>query len=259
LRATSPDIELDKNGYTANALHNLIKDVALDDFEADLRQGDGNELAGKFRAAHSSSALAVNNFAVFKSHLPDLILPGGRNFHHLQFERKCPHGLASRRSPNLDILAEGSESIVAIESKCLEYLSPHTANFAPAYNQKILDARRQTVWFTEMQRLVAEPKSYRWLDAAQLVKHAFGLAYSFPDRPVTLLYLFWEPDNAAEYPVFAEHRHEISRFSAAIGESTPAFRAMSYPELWSFWNDASPPVWLKEYIGRVRTRYSIAI
>ena len=66
--------------------------------------------------------------------------------------------------------------------------------------------------FREMHRLVESPRSYLWLDAAQLVKHAFGLAYTFPDRPVTLIYLFWEPSNPEAYPIFAEHRAEVDRF-----------------------------------------------
>ncbi|MBU0966250.1 MAG: hypothetical protein KKA54_07705 [Proteobacteria bacterium] len=41
---------------------NLIDGVSLAQFEADLQSGDGAELHGKFRAVHSSSALAVNCF-----------------------------------------------------------------------------------------------------------------------------------------------------------------------------------------------------
>ena len=105
------------------------------------------------------------------------------------------HGLIGRRPPNLDVLAEGPSDIVAIEAKCMEPLTPHVAVFAPAYEAETLDGRRQSPWFQEMQRLLKQPRSYRWLDAAQLVKHAFGLAHTFPDRAVTLLYLFWEPSN----------------------------------------------------------------
>lgn len=41
---------------------NLVGDIRLHDIQGDLRQGDGDELEGKFRAANSSSALAVNTF-----------------------------------------------------------------------------------------------------------------------------------------------------------------------------------------------------
>jgi hypothetical protein len=250
---------VDGKGYVADATQNLIEGVTLTDFEADLRQGDGNEMEGKFRAAHSSSALAVNNFAPFKHHLNDLKFPGIGDFDTLQFERKCPHGLVGRRSPNLDVFAQGPSDIVAIESKFLEYLSPHIAEFSPAYMAEILDGRRESPWFGEMLRLIGKPTCYRWLNAAQLVKHAFGILHTFPERKGTLLYLFWEPSDAASNPFFAEHRAEIGRFKEAVSGSNLKFEALSYPELWSFWLEQKPPAWLGEHIGRVKNRYSVSI
>ena len=76
-------IALDEKGYVSEASQNLIEGVHIGDFEADLRQGDGNELEGKFRAAHSSSALAVNTFAPFRTR-PDKLRGigtiGGRSY-----------------------------------------------------------------------------------------------------------------------------------------------------------------------------------
>ena len=69
LLGSKPDSVLDKNGYVSDAVENLIDGVDLNSFEADLRQGSGNELVGNFRVAHSSSALAVNTFAPFKADL----------------------------------------------------------------------------------------------------------------------------------------------------------------------------------------------
>jgi hypothetical protein len=237
---------------------NLVAGVRMIDFEADLAQGDGNELAEKFRAAHSSSALAVNSFAPFKASLPDLRLPRGTVFSELCFERKCPHGLAGRRAPNLDVFAESPERIVAIESKCLEPLTPHPAYFSPAYDTEIRDARRASAWFAQMQRLVEKPRTYRWLDAAQLVKHAFGLAYSLPDRATTLLYLYWEPANRDAHPFFGEHRAEIDRFAGSVAGATPTFASMSYPDLWRSWRGSSQPEWLQTHAARLHARYGVA-
>jgi len=253
-----PQTPLDKNGYVSDASLNLIPGVSLADFETDLRQGDGNEMEGKFRAVHSSSALAVNTFARFRSRADSLHLPVGSNFTSLSFERKCPHGLAGRRSPNLDIVVEGPSCVIAIESKCLEPLSVHQAEFAAAYNEGIKDRRRETGWFREMLRLDKEPAAYRWLDAAQLVKHAFGIAHTFTDCPATLLYLFWEPSNAEAHPLFAEHRAEVARFSASIAGGSPDFVAVSYPELWKQWETRKQPEWLQSHIGHLRTRYGVA-
>ena len=68
-----------------------------------------------------------------------------------------------------------------------------------------------------MLRLRDRPDQYTWLDAAQVIKHAFGLARSFPDRPVTLLYLFWEPANPTAGPEFVAHRDEIEGVQGARG------------------------------------------
>ena len=163
-----------------------------------------------------------------------------------------------RRSPNLDVVASGPNGVVAIESKCLEPLTSHKPEFAPAYEAEIRDERRQSAWFREMQRIAAAPKTYHWLDVAQLVKHAFGLAYTFTDRPVTLLYLFWEPSNPEAYSVFAEHRAEIDRFAASIRGGGPNFLALSYPELWMLWDSESGPKWLLTHVRRLRARYSVA-
>jgi hypothetical protein len=109
-----------------------------------------------------------------------------------------------------------------------------------------------------MRRLADKPRTYRWLDAAQLVKHAFGVAYTFADRPVTLLYLFWEPTNPDSYPIFAEHRAEINRFAASIAGGNPEFIAISYPELWRTWDACAQPDWLRTHVGRLRARYGVA-
>jgi len=254
LARLNPAIDLDRNGYTASFYDNLLPAVLPEDFEADLRQGDGNELETKFRAAHSSSALGVNCFAPFRSQLADLTILGQQGFDSLQFETKCPTGLRGRRAPNLDLLLQSGDEVIGIESKLTEYLTRHQAKFSPAYEAEIQDHRREQGWFQEMLRLMDDPRAYDWLNAAQLIKHAFGLDHSYPEKPVTLLYLYWEPAEARGHPVFAEHRREIDDFSKRISGSGPQFRAMSYPELWNSWQDMAPD-WLVEHLRNLSTRY----
>ena len=232
--------------------------VRREDFEADLMAGDGKELAGKFRAAHSSSALAVNCFGPFRRNPAELVLLGMRGFSAPAFERKCPTGLRGGRAPNLDVLVESPQAVIGVESKLTEFLGRHRAEFSPAYAEQIRDDRRNEGWFREMLRLTDAPDSYELLDPAQLIKHAFGLARTFPDRPVTLLYLFWEPANAADHPVFAAHRREIAAFAERVAGSTPLFAAQSYPELWRCWGESAPD-WLPEHLANVRARYAVTI
>ena len=209
----------------------------------------------KFRVAHSSSALVVNCFAPFRRHIGDLSLLDHQEFKSIRFERKCRTGL-SGKSPNLDVLVESSNVVIGIESKLTEHLNKHRAEFSPAYRDKIRDDRRKQGWFREMLRLMKNCERYVWLDAVQLIKHAFGLAHTYPGCKTTLLYLYWEPVGSEDCPIIAEHRQEVEDFAARIKGSTPSFRALSYSELWESWT-ATAPGWLSQHLKRLRARYEI--
>ena len=253
-----PDVLIDDRGYAPDFRDTLLTMVSPEDFEGDLSAGDGNELQTKFRAAHSSSGLAVNCFAPFRRRIAELELHPSDAFDLLTFERKCPTGLRGGRPPNLDVLLSGPISVVGIESKLTEYLGRHRATFSPAYAEQICDWRREQGYFREMIRLMDAPDSYVWLDAAQLIKHAFGLAHTFTDRPVTLLYLFWEPQNPGVSPEFAAHRAEIAAFADRVAGATPKFAAMSYPEIWEILEKAGPD-WLRGHLEELKARYLISI
>jgi hypothetical protein len=225
-------------------------------FEAELNDGDGKELTGKFKA---SSALAVNTFARFKTapNLPSLANWSGCEC--FRFEAKCSAGIRMGRPPNLDLLAGGGTTVPWIESKCTEHLGKHVPKFSPAYDDEIKDARRNSRWFQLMKTLSNEPTQYCYLDAAQLIKHAFGLAHCYSSSNVTLLYLYWEPRNAAEFSEFQSHREEVARFANEVKGSSPSFRAISYRDLWDEWSLLASPPWLCEHLTALRSRYDIAI
>ena len=258
-----PEVCLDGKGYTATVEENLIDGVRLTDFEDDLRQGNGNELCEdaqgriKFCAAHSSSALAVNCFAPFKRHLADLSLLGENGFHAMQFETRCPSGLRGT-PPNLDLVIENKNIVIGIESKFTEHLDARSQNkhgqeFADSYmtnQQASWDAK----WVAEMRR-IKNDRPYKYLDAAQLVKHAFGLKNTFGDDCV-LLYVFWQPADAA-HQNFINHREEIACLSRRVDGATPSFTAMSYSELWRAWQDNAAP-WLSEHLAHLRARYEVS-
>jgi hypothetical protein len=214
LAKANPGAEINALGYVADWHSNLLPGIdpsliAL--IEADLSAGKGNELRSKFLAAHSSSALAVNVFGPFRNDHA-FPVPSLGELTLQQFERTFSAGVPGS-PPHLDAWALGPRGVVAIESKCLEYFSPKTAKFAPAYQK--LDICRDTPWFAEMERLRDSPKDYETLDAAQLIKHGFGLINSAGPRS-TLLYLFWEPSDASHHELFRQHRGEIERFSQRV-------------------------------------------
>ena len=95
LEAASPGIILDEHGYSASFTVNLVSSVTVGDFGSDLGQGSVNELSCKFRAAHSSSALAVNGFGPFKHKLSDLRVCSTDGFTSQCFEKKCPRASAA--------------------------------------------------------------------------------------------------------------------------------------------------------------------
>jgi hypothetical protein len=258
-RSCRPSIPLDARGYTDRPENNLIDGVDLDDFRTDFEQGSGNELAGKFRAVHSSSALAANCFGPFKRRPEELYLAEANGFGSISFEHKCPVGLSQARTPpNLDLVAVGPGSVVGVESKFLEHLGRKTAKFADAYKDQINDARRDGPWYAEMMRLRDDPKYYRYLDAAQLIKHAFGLANTFPGKSTTLIYLFWEPNNAKDLNTIQEHREEVKDFAHRISGGFPSFEFLSYPELWDRWISLGSS-FMVAHAGRLRERYCVSV
>ncbi|MFO1066948.1 MAG: hypothetical protein U1E14_00305 [Geminicoccaceae bacterium] len=269
--AVRPGVPRPRPGYLPDWQDNLLPDLDPASFTADVALGDGGELAVdprngvcKFQAVHSSAALCVNVFAPLRSTPEALTLPGMTGAISLSFERQLPmwpgNGHGRGRAPNLDLVVEAAGSAIAVESKCIEYLDPaKPASFRPSYATELPPEARASAWFAVMQRLIAEPVAYRHLNAAQLVKHAFGMIHSLGQPRRTLLYLYWEPRDAADHPVFAEHRAEIDRFADLVrDDAAVTFEAMSYPELWASW-DAAGSNFLPAHVAALRRRYDVAL
>jgi hypothetical protein len=249
-----PEAVIDEKGYVLSPEENLLPGVNLADFESDLRQGAGGELEGKFCAAHSSSALAVNCFAPFRQRRSTFDLGRHHGLRLVGFEQRFPTGLQGT-PPHIDVVAEGPSGLVAIESKCTEYLLLKEPKFSVSYDIGIQDARASGPWFAEMRRQRASG-SPQQLDVAQLIKHAFGLARGREDQPVTLVYLYLEPVDAEGSPFFSRHRDEVAAFAKQVAGGYPAFEAMTYAELWDVWA-ASPDDWLAAHVRELRERYEV--
>jgi hypothetical protein len=259
LERIRPKAERDAHGYVVELEDNLLPGITRGEIEEAFGAGAGQELEGKMRAPWSSSALAVNSFAPWAGGPALLALAGLSGFtEKLAFEAKCPNGV-SQIPPHLDVLLERGDQVVAVESKCTEYLAAKTAKVAPAYLALAEkgDERSRSRWFAAL----AEVPSFRLLDAYQLVKHYLGLTLTYPKRPLTLVYLWWEPANSDASHVFAQHRAEIERFGQlVVGDDTCAFEALSYREHWSELDAlAEKPAWLDAHLAELRRRYEVAI
>lgn len=255
--------------YCESPVDNLVDTLTLGQTRAVLDQiagGDGAELkprasgSPKFCASYSSAALAVNTFAAWMGREPWLILAGRSGFTRLEFEVKFPTGLQGR-SPNLDVVATGSHSIVAVESKCIEYLGEHDAAFQPSYDAAV-EALADESWTTLFRDLKAAPMLLSRLGVGQLVRHYLGLRRMIAEGhapSATLLYLYWEPADAAQFDDFVAHRHDVVRLARRVADPTVEFVSMSYPELWAQWTASGAPEWLIAHVAALRERYAVTL
>lgn len=239
-----------------------------------LGRGAGDELRPqeaappKFCAAYSSAALALNSFAFWLDLESDLIVPGGRGFDSLDFERQMPTGLRGT-SPHLDVFLDGPEPM-AIESKCLEPLTTKKRAFAHSYGDLFSAAAPE--WRTEYEREQqaverrteeAPSDEYRYLDVGQLLRHYLGVRREAMDRgrTIKLAYVYWEPLEATDQ-AFRAHREEAQRLEAAVGESDDLvpFTSFSYGELWGTWADVTSELpQLREHVRLLRARYALKL
>lgn len=245
----------DHKGYVNWPQANLVSGVLLEQFESDLRQGDGSELRMKFCAVHSSAALAVNCFAPFKDRPKDLFLLGQHGAVGIQFEKQMPI-IPGRRPSNLDVWVDRGSSAVAIESKLLEYFEPKKPEFAEAY--KTVESVAEPCWWSVCKN--AWNGDAQHLDIAQLVKHYFGLRQfqqKITQPPnLVLLYLFWEPINWQDIAECKQHRKEVEQLAEKVAASSISFRWMTYTQLWREWI-AIPQ--LAEHANNLKARYEICI
>lgn len=246
--------KLDARGYAGRAELNLVPGVLLEDVRADLEQGSGNELEGKFRAAHSSSALAVNTFGPWRKNPQSLSLLGKTGFTALQFERQCPTGLGGI-PPNLDLVIVGTDVVIGVESKFLEFLVPKQPTFTASYKPENLPQMEES-WAKLMASLKTGPEQY--LDGAQLVRHYLGLRNQpeFKGKKIILLNIFWEPENWADFSEYRQHRAELAAFQEKVKDSEVTFVWMTYPDLWSQWEALGL---FPDHVREIRKRYLLAI
>jgi hypothetical protein len=226
--------------------------LPLTEIASDLNAGAGRELDSKICAAHSSAALVVNTFGPWRNRPEGMSLSGLNGFRSVRFESKLPTGLGGT-PPHLDLLAEG-EATVAIESKCTEWMEPKPARFSPSYDS-LSPSHGHSPWFELIQQLLAEPCRYEFLDAAQLVKHALGLLTCYGALELRLIYLYWEPHNAADWPECRKHRGEADDLANQVKQCSIRLQPMSYRELWEEWAHQGPP----PHLPYLRARYDCTV
>ena len=244
----------DKDGYVdcpdANLLDGVPPTLIKDDYDG----GSGQEWLGKIRAIHSSSALVANSFGRWKLTPSSLTILGRSGFAAPKLEAKCPSGLGGT-PPNLDALLTSNDTIIGIESKLLEPLTPKVPAFSSSYKRDRLPLCEDGWW-----RLLEEVKTWpaSHLDAAQLIKHYLGLRNQFPKgKTVILLYLFWKPLNADSFDEYKKHADHLAVFKRRVKDSPAVqFESMDYLSLWESW-ETYPK--LANHAKLMKDRYAVAI
>ena len=231
----------------------LLPGVPENYVRARFGRSPGNKLSGgKFTSEESSAALAANGFAWFHDR-PELLppLPGlPTNFRaeRVEIEYKAAFPWGRGHHPWLDAAVFDERCIIGIESKRYEpFRDKRMVAFSDTYERQDWGAAMEPFVQAKSQMKLGQLK-FQFLDAAQLVKHAFGLATEARrvDRTPTLFYLFAEPaerngrriDDAAKHA----HRDEIAAFAKVVDGAAVSFLAASYREWIEGWIGAPDEV-----------------
>ncbi len=204
----------------------------------------GDEIAsGKFDHPESSAAPAANAFGFFLERANALPpLPGLENAGwptgQLALEATVRFPWRGGRHPVLDVLVATRAAFIGVESKRFEpFRSKRPPEFSDAYWRPVWGGRMKG-YEGVRNRLRQTPDLFRFLDAAQLVKHAFALRTevhraggAYRRLSPVLFYVHAEPEfwPKSGAPVDdaekTAHRDEIARFADAVKGGEVAFAA----------------------------------
>jgi hypothetical protein len=238
----------------------FLPGLPTDRIRAAYLAAPGNEMeSGKFASPESSAALVANTFGLFLDQ-PTILpsLPGiselGWPARSVGLEVILRFPWSGGRHPCLDAVIVTGDALIGVESKRYE-------PFRPKSRSELSEAYWRRVWGSSMRGyerirdgLRDGSCQFTRLDAAQLVKHAFGLRTAFHSdanfagkKPV-LFYLYAEPKvwpgtkGAVSIEDRAIHRKEIGQFASMVSEDEVAFRYCSYAELLATWRISTNPV-----------------
>lgn len=231
----------------------------------------GNEIiSGKFSSPESSAALAANTFGPFLMRPTELQPPpGGEAWGwpatSVRLEATLRFPWSGGRHPCLDVLVETGVALIGIESKRYEPFRPKPA--AP-----LSGAYWRPVWGDAMagyerirDGLREDSSVFTRLDAAQLVKHAFGLRTAahreerFLGKLPVLLYLYAEPERWPDGRPVPEseieaHRTEIRNLAETVTGDEVIFHACSYRDLLSAWS-SGPGAVARAHAAAIATQF----
>ncbi len=233
------------------SVDNFLPGVPSEYVLARLAKAGGNEVeSGKLASVESSAALAVNTFAWFHEqpeafpHLPGLEGIGTARRVDVEYCARFPW--SGGRHPWLDAMVETDGELIGIESKRFEpYRDKKGVSLSEAYDRPVWGAN-MAPYERMRDALRSGSERFTYLDAAQLVKHAFGLVTDGrrKGKAPILVYLFAEPAALQDRPLdpsgFSKHRAENLRFAKAVAGAEVVFHSISYREWLATWPTNGP-------------------
>ncbi len=232
----------------------FLPGVPGQEIERIFNAAPGNEIAsGKFDSPESSAALAANAFGFFLKRpwdLPPLPDCDWEKWpaHSLSLEAEVRFPWSGGRHPVLDCLVTTLSVLIGVESKRFEpFRSKKPASFSNAYWRPCWGERMKG-YEGVRDKLRENGHLYAFVDAAQLVKHAFALRTAVHHQrgehhglTPTLLYLYAEPNvwpkdgTPVDGNKKARHEDEIRRFARDVSGDEVAFVSCSYRILLEDW------------------------
>ena len=253
--------------HTQRLQDNLVPYLTIEQATVLRRQlatGDGGELradaAGvrNAHAAHSSAALALNAFGPWLGREASMQVAGVAGFTGtLEVEAKKKINQVGSNA-NIDVWCSSKNAVLGIESKLLEpYRSKKPTGWPKPYERAGIDKLLEGGWLEVFHRSKQgwEPKS---LDVKQLIKHALAINSMHPEVERHLVYCYWEPANADQFPEVDPHREDLATVTELLRDGEPRFQAEAYHDLFAKW-DALDIDWVKSHVGELRRRYEIAV
>lgn len=207
---------------------------------------------------HSSMALVINSFFPWQKDIDRLLLGAKRGFDAIQFNVRCPTGLRGT-PPHLDLMALRDDHVAAATVRTIEYLKRKKSSISETYDRTLAETSGMEPWRVHLDDWRAGRITYNHVDLAALVKYATALGRTFPDRSSTLVYLYWEPLDAASYDEFRHHRQELAALVAAVDGARVDIVTQSFDSLWQSWLDESGPDWIAAHVERLRSRYAVSL
>lgn len=245
----------------------LLDHLPRDRILARYESAGGDELtSGKFTNPESSAALAANAFGFFLQR-PELlalpipeIRPGEATEVQLEVQMRFPW--TGGLHPWLDVAIRTTTHLIGVESKRYEpFRGAKKADFSNAYDRPVWGPNM--VPYERMRDALRQGRSFECLDAAQLVKHAFGLRTQAGrlNLRAVLLYLYSEPkafSGGQQLPNnrTALHRQELSSFASdvCVPDCDVEFCSLSYRELLTRWSDLPD---LRDHAAALRGKFDV--